>query len=127
MRSITKDGTLVAVHYDGTFADGTKPLTTEDLALQIIGLKHPKGKVLVAHSHEPKQRTTQGLVECLMVFSGKVRATIYYQAKSIETVELTAGQGLMIVSGGVGYEILEDATMMEFKNGPFLEDKIIIN
>lgn len=127
MRVITYNQKKVAFFFEGIFEEGTKPQTEESLPLQVIALKHPKGKVLVAHKHEPKNRTTNHLMECLVVFSGKVMATLYYENQQIENIEIGPGQGLMIVDGGVGYEILEDATMMEFKNGPFLEDKIIID
>ena len=125
MKNILFEEKVVAVYFDGVYGNGTVPLTDGNMPLQIIGLNHPKGKVLVAHSHSPKTRQTESLVECLVVFSGKVRATIYSSKTKVTEIDLIAGQALMIVDGGVGYEILEDATMMEFKNGPFLEDKII--
>ena len=91
-----------------------------------INLKHPKGKVLVTHRHQPMSRTTESLMEMLMVITGRARVTIYDQQTPIEAVELSAGQGVMLVDGGIGIEVLEDAQMLEFKNGPFLEDKIVI-
>lgn len=126
MRKIIKDGQLVALAFDGSFEPGTQPMTDPNLALQVIALKHPKGKTLVPHSHTPNPRSTERLIECLIVFSGRVRASVYHKNQLLEKIELTTGHGLMIIDGGVGYEILENATMMEFKNGPFLDDKLII-
>ncbi|MFH0806302.1 MAG: hypothetical protein V1885_01080 [Candidatus Brennerbacteria bacterium] len=127
MREIKEHGAVVAVVLDGTFEEGTRPLTEGPLALQIIALKHPKGKKLVAHAHRPTERTTQTLVEALMVFSGLVEVTVYNRAGApLEKVKLSGGQGVLIVDGGIGIEVVEDAEMMEFKNGPFVEDKIVL-
>jgi hypothetical protein len=126
MRAITENGNVVAFVLDGAFENGTKPLTEESLALQIIALKHPKGKKLAAHAHKPTERVTKTLMEALMVFSGVVDTTIYnHGGTPLEKVRLTGGQGVLIVDGGIGIEVVEDAEMMEFKNGPFVEDKIV--
>ncbi|MFA6407408.1 MAG: hypothetical protein WCV80_01740 [Candidatus Paceibacterota bacterium] len=128
MKMIKSGELLVAMVFDGVFEDGTRPLTDEQLALQVIALKHPKGKKLVSHSHSPKERTTKTLVEALIVFSGRVAITAYTREGSfVEKIELGKGQGILIVDGGIGIEILEDAEMMEFKNGPFIEDKIVFD
>ncbi|MFH1088348.1 MAG: hypothetical protein V1719_00725 [Patescibacteria group bacterium] len=126
MKIIKKDDKIVALVFDGKFEEGTKPLTDERWPLQVISLKHPKGKVLAAHCHRDTQRVTESLMEMLLVLTGRARITIYYHQMPLETVELSASQGVMIVDGGIGIDVLEDAGMMEFKNGPFIEDKIII-
>lgn len=61
-----------------------------------------------------------------MVFSGKVQVDIYHDRERIETLQLTAGQGIMMIDGGMGIKVLKDAEMMEFKNGPFQDDKVPI-
>ncbi|MBN2585365.1 hypothetical protein JXA59_01815 [Patescibacteria group bacterium] len=126
MRNIKNGDRIIAWVFEGKFKEGTEPLTDENWALQVIGLKHPKGKVLVAHRHQPMPRTTERLMEMLMIITGRVRVTIYDQQTPLEVIELTAGQGVMLVDGGIGIEVIEDAQMLEFKNGPFLEDKIVI-
>ena len=42
-----------------------------------------------------------------------------------ETI-LKPSQGLLILDAAVGLEALEDVEMLEFKNGPFFEDKILV-
>ena len=62
-----------------------------------------------------------------MIFSGVVKVSVFDEINlPIEDIVLKEGEGVMIVNGGIGIEILEDAEMMEFKNGPFVEDKIVI-
>lgn len=125
MKYIKKKNKIIAIIFGEEFEDGTHPITDEKWPLQILSLKHPRGKVLVPHYHEPIKRITEGLMEALVVFSGVVKVTVYYNKKLVEVVKLRAGQGIMIVGGGMGIEILEGAKMMEFKNGPFAEDKVI--
>lgn len=126
MRLIKKKNKVIVQIFDGKFEEGTKPLTEENLALQVLGLKHSKGKVLAAHAHKPVSRTTERLMEMLLVISGKIKLDIYYQKEFIESVVLSAGQGALVLDGGIGIKILEDAEMLEFKNGPFIEDKILL-
>jgi hypothetical protein len=126
MKIIKKDDTIVALVFDGKFENGTNPLTDEKWPLQILALKHPKGKILAAHFHKPTSRTTENFMEFLAVLSGIIQITVYYFNEPIENVRLTAGQGIMLVNGGFGIEVIEDAEMMEFKNGPFVEDKVLL-
>ena len=126
MRAIKKNEKIIALVFDTELEEGTHPLTDEKFALQIVALKHPAGKILPAHYHKPADRHTKQLVEGLFVISGKVRVSVYHQKEQVESVDLSAGQGVMIVDGGMGIEVLEDAQMYEFKNGPFIEDKELI-
>ncbi len=126
MKMITKNDKIVAMVFGETWEDGTRPLTDGIYPLQIIALKHPKGKVLLAHTHRPTERKTNRLMEALFVTKGLARVTVYHEGASIETIDLSAGQGIMMIDGGLGVEILEDAEMFEFKNGPFIEDKELL-
>jgi len=106
---------------------GTSPVTEGDEPFQALTLKHPKGKYLLAHKHKPKKRITKRLQECLVVLKGRVKIDLYGpDDKKFKSITLKAGEALLLASGGYGIHILQDAEMMEFKNGPFLEDKILI-
>ncbi|NCN25876.1 hypothetical protein COT94_01815 [Candidatus Falkowbacteria bacterium CG10_big_fil_rev_8_21_14_0_10_37_14] len=108
-------------------APGSVPITEENQPLQIVSLKHPKGTYLKAHRHAPKHRETECLQECLVVRKGNVRIDVYSSdGVFIKAIELSAGQIYVSVSGGIGINILEDAEIFEFKNGPFVEDKVLI-
>lgn len=126
MRAIKQDERVIAVVFDGQFDEGTKPLTDEQWPLQVISLNHPAGKVLASHYHRPTQRTTESLMEMLVVLTGRALVTIYDRQTPLEKIELSAGQSVMLVDGGIGIEIIEDAQMLEFKNGPFVEDKVVL-
>lgn len=108
---------------------GSVPITDERESLQIIGLKHTEGAYLKAHAHKPRRRITQRLQECLVVRKGKIKIDLYEPErwKKCKSVTLKAGEMFLLLNGGYGIHILEDAELFEFKNGPFLEDKILLN
>ena len=58
--------------------------------------------------------------------TGSIRATIYGDnRKQIRQLEVFSGDVLILISGGHGYEILEDDThVLEIKNGPYLGAEI---
>lgn len=126
MRFIKNGEKIIAAIFDGKFEEGTKPLTEEQLPLQVIALKHPKGKKLIAHAHRPVERKTSRLVEMLFVLSGAVEITLYDGQEIVEKIRLNPHSGALLIDGGIGIEILKDAEMLEFKNGPFVEDKIVL-
>ncbi|KKR89155.1 MAG: hypothetical protein UW50_C0001G0245 [Candidatus Wolfebacteria bacterium GW2011_GWA1_44_24] len=125
MRIIKKDDKVIAIVFDGQFQDGTTPITDGKWPLQIISLKYPKGKIWPGHYHKPMTRTTEGQMEALIIISGSVKVSIYFEKDLVEVLKLNSGQGVMLVNSGFGMEVLEDAEMLEFKNGPFVEDKIV--
>lgn len=108
-------------------AAGSTPITSPDQPLQIVTLKHKKGTFLKAHLHVPKKRQTKRLQECLFLKRGKIKIDLYIVSKKyIQSLFLKEGQIFLLIEGGYGIHILEDCEMFEFKNGPFVEDKLLI-
>lgn len=109
-------------------AQGSVPITDPKESVQVVGLKHPKGVYLKAHAHKPRRRVTPHLQEGLVVRKGKIKIDLYVPEgwKKFKSITLKAGEIFLLLNGGYGIHILEDAEMFEFKNGPFLEDKILI-
>ena len=117
---------LIGIKFS-SIADGSLPLTSEDQPLQIVSLKHKKGEYLKAHTHIPKVRKTQHLQECLFVKKGKIKIDLYTANKRfIQALFLKQGELFLVVDGGIGIHTIEDSEIFEFKNGPFLEDKVLI-
>ena len=107
--------------------NGSVPLTDGKEPLQIVALKHPKGAYLKAHAHRPRKRVTASLQECLFVRKGKVKLDLYGPDKKLfKNLFLKAGQIFLLMRGGIGIHILENAELFEAKNGPFKEDKILL-
>ncbi len=106
---------------------GSIPLTAGEEPLQIVSLKHKKGSYLKAHMHKPVKRITGCLQECLIVKKGKIKLDLYgLDKKFFKSLQLNAGDFFVLMRGGIGIHILKDAEMIEVKNGPFKEDKILI-
>jgi hypothetical protein len=58
------------------------------------------------------------------VLEGKARIDLYSDEKEfIKSIILREKEAFLTISGGHGFEILEDCTILELKNGPFIEDK----
>lgn len=107
---------------------GSIPVTGPDLPLQLVSLKHPKGSFLKPHLHKKLRRVTNLSETCFVVKKGKVRIDLYTPDKIFfKYIVLSPGQ-VFISSNGSGHSIkmLKDSEILEIKNGPFLEDKILI-
>lgn len=113
-----------------TIKKGSIPVTKGKEPLQMVTLKHPKGSYLKAHAHVPKRRVTSKMQECLIVKKGAVKIDLYAplgkKFEKFKTVSLIQGQIFILMNGGFGIHIMKDAELIEVKNGPFIEDKILI-
>lgn len=124
---ILKDNKLIAIVFDKFEGDGTVPQTDPSYPLQLLMMRHEKGKIFDAHTHEPKERATTFLQEAIVVTKGKLKIDILTrQSEFVSTVTLSPGQCVFMVDGGYKVEVLEDVEFYEFKNGPFLEDKMML-
>lgn len=125
---IEKNGQIFALVFRKSHRpSGVNFMTPDDYTLQLGFIGHPAGRHIRDHVHNPhihyKVDTTQ---EFLYVESGKIRATIYdYGWNFITDVILVAGDVILQVSGGHGFEVLEPCYLIEVKQGPFPGDKLM--
>lgn len=109
---------------------GSQPITPGSEPLQVVTLKHSKGAYLKAHAHAPRKRVTARLQECLIVKKGLARIDLYANIgrvyKKFKTTSIKEGDILILINGGYGIHITRDAELIEVKNGPFIEDKVLI-
>lgn len=113
------------------FKQGLDFLTKDTDALQVGTWHYQKGQILKAHTHLEAERKNLNVQELVFVKSGKIRADLYGQHdKLVAQKELQSGDIIILISGGHGYEILEDGTqVLETKNGPYIgleKDKRLI-
>jgi hypothetical protein len=80
------------------------------------------GKELKAHIHNPVRREVAWTQELLYVRTGKIRARVYDTSENnVAELVVSAGDLIMLLRGGHGYDILEDGTqVLEVKNGPYV-------
>ena len=124
MRTIyDQSKTKIAIQLNADeFKDGLTFFSAEEDFLQVGSWKYPQGKKLLAHIHNPAPRTIQWTQEFVFVVKGELQATLYDKDSTlIETLRLGPHDGLVLLAGGHGYEILKDDTVViEVKNGPYV-------
>ena len=120
---IVHDGQTIAVLIGKNYRkEGIEFLTPNDFSLQIGHMTRPVGYRVVPHAHNPVPRHTIGTQEALFIKSGRIRIDFYaFDQTYLESRELGAGDILLLAGAGHGIEVLEEATIVEVKNGPFVE------
>jgi len=106
---------------------GTKAVTRDSEPLQVVALKHKKGEMVKPHLHAKRLRRIIHTQTCFIIRKGKVKIDIYNNNKKfIKSPLLNAGDFFISLAGGHAISYLTDAEVIEIKNGPFIEDKVII-
>lgn len=102
--------------------DGLNFFSPDGDFIQVGTWGYDAGKELKAHIHNEVRREVLLTQEVLFVRKGRLRANIF-DTKQNKVAELTveAGDVIILLHGGHGYDILEDGTqVMEIKNGPYI-------
>ncbi|HEY4504838.1 MAG TPA: hypothetical protein VJI73_03640, partial [Candidatus Paceibacterota bacterium] len=108
---------------------GFVPFTEAELPLQIGIIKANRESLIVApHYHKPTKRVTGGLGECLVVIKGKINIQLFNTDKKvIRNLSIKAREGFVLYSGGHALNFTKGTEAFEFKNGPFVVDRINLN
>lgn len=107
--------------------EGISFFTPSDFSQQLGYMNRPKGYVIEPHVHNLVERKVTLTQEVLYVKSGSIRVNFYRDDKTyLESTVIDKGDVILLAHGGHGFEILEDAEMIEIKQGPYVgdEDKI---
>lgn len=124
IQKISHQGKLWAmVIRGGQVPAGVHFVTPEDNALQVGKQWRAKGTTIGAHAHcAVASRKEDGfLQEVLCVEHGRVKAIFYTDdGERVEEVILQAGDTILLIQGGHGFEVLEDTQMLEIKMGPYV-------
>ena len=117
-------GVPLAVIVRREFAEpGIHFFTPGEFSQQLGFMRHPAGKVIEAHVHNPAPRTVAYTQEALFIRRGRLRVDFYDEEQTyLESRELRGGDVILLVQGGHGFEVLEDVEMIEVKQGPYAGD-----
>jgi hypothetical protein len=86
-------------------------------------MRHPAGKLIAPHVHNPVPREVLFTQEVLLIRKGKLRVDFYdTEQHYCESRILHAGDVILLIQGGHGFEVLEDVEMIEVKQGPYVGD-----
>ena len=124
---ISADGhPLTYIIRGGHLPDRTIFLTPPEFKQQVGYVAYPAGGVIARHMHVPIHRHLIGTSEVLVVLKGHAWIDVYDDAHGlVASRELRAGDVMLMVGGGHGFRIIEDAVFLEIKQGPYegLEEK----
>lgn len=120
---ITSKKKLLAVIIKAEFKqDRIKFFVPDEYPQQLGYLKHRRGHVIAAHIHKPVLRKITFTQEVLFIRSGRVRIDFYDEKRHyVESRVVKQGDIVFLAFGGHGFEFMQDAEMIEVKQGPFLE------
>lgn len=114
---------LAIIIREGFNKPGIQFLTPDDFSQQLAYMKHPSGKVIPPHVHNPVQREVSYTLEVLFLKRGRLRVDFYDDQRNyLESRILEAGDTILLASGGHGFEALEEIEMIEVKQGPYAGD-----
>ena len=123
IEKITHNNTVIAIiiHKDYK-GDGIQFLSPKEYSLQLGFMMRPKGYQILPHTHNPIPRNTIGTQEVLFIKKGEIRIDFYsFEQVFLESRKLSAGDIILLAGAGHGIEVLEEAEIIEVKNGPFIE------
>jgi len=99
----------------------TEFITPDSFTQQVGFIAYPKGHQIPPHVHRPLRRELTATSEVLLVRSGRVKIDLFSQErKLLATRTLEQGDLILLISGGHGFEVLDDAVMIEVKQGPYV-------
>jgi len=116
---------LLAVIVSAKFREhGIHFFTPNDLSQQLAYMRHPAGKVIDPHVHNPVSRNVHYTQEVLLIKKGKLRVDFYDDRQTyLESRVLEEGDVILLSTGGHGFEVLEEVEMIEVKQGPYAGDQ----
>ena len=121
IEEIKKKGKLLAMIVRNDYeCSGVDFITPDMYSQQVAYMHHPSGKTIDAHIHNLVHRNVVLTQEVLFIKKGILRVDFYDEYQDyLESRNLYAGDFILLVSGGHGFEIIEEVEMIEVKQGPY--------
>ncbi len=98
--------------------------TPPSFSQQVASMTHPEGKKIDPHVHNFLSRQVFYTQEVLVVRRGRLKVNLYSSdKKSLGNRILEAGDVILLCGGGHSLEMLEETSIIEVKQGPYLGDE----
>lgn len=122
VEKITSGEEILAIVVRRDFnSPGPNFFTPPEWPQQLGLLIYEKGKKIPPHKHRCLKRETDTFTEVLILLGGKIKIDLFDSRNLlVQTVVLEPGEAILFASGGHAVEILEDAKILEVKQGPYL-------
>ena len=123
--TITHEGKVLGYIIRAEFKqEGIAFFTPDSFSQQLGYMNRPTGYSIEPHIHNLVERTVELTQEVLFVRSGKVRVDFYDDNRQyLESHILYQGDVVLLANGGHGFKVLDNAEMIEVKQGPFCGEK----
>ena len=121
---IDHGGKTLAIIIRAEFRDpGIHFFTPPSFSQQLGFMRHPAGKIIEPHLHNPVPRAVDLTQEVLMIRRGVLRVDFYAANRTyLLSRDLRAGDVILLASGGHGFKVIEEVEMVEVKQGPYTGD-----
>ncbi|GBF79385.1 hypothetical protein [Aphanothece sacrum] len=124
IQEIVYNGETLAIIIPSEFDEpGIHFFTPDSFSQQLAYMKHPTGKSIMPHVHNQVRREVFYTQEVLVLKKGKLRVDFFNDNQEyLESRILKAGDVILLIKGGHGFEVLEAVEMIEVKQGPYVGD-----
>ncbi len=118
---IEKDGEIYAIVLRKEYsAAGPNFFTPGEFSQQLGMLVHPKGKTVKRHRHKLVKREIFRTQEVLVLLNGRIRVELFDDSGAeLRTLLMKPGDAILLARGGHKVTILDDAKIIEVKQGPY--------
>ena len=105
----------------GAFKPGVEFVTPHNYSQQLGLMNHSAGTLISPHTHKHISREVTRTHEVLIIRRGRLRVDFYDNNKCyLQSRVLEPGDLIHLISGGHGFEVLENIEMIEIKQGPYI-------
>jgi hypothetical protein len=112
--------TLAVIIRASVMPEKTTFITPDEFLQQAGFVVYPASGQIAAHTHNPVDRHLTGTAETLIVRKGRLLMRLYTQEHDLVTERvLEQGDIILLVAGGHGFQVLEDAVLFDLKQGPY--------
>lgn len=122
IEKIIENGNMLAIIIRNDFySEGYNFFSDEKFPMQLGVNFYKKGSLVKPHIHLKRKIEINEIQEIFRVEKGGIRAILYTEeGKKLCSVDLNEGDIIFFISGGHGFEILDDTKLLEIKQGPYL-------
>ena len=125
IEKIIHDGQYFSLIVRASFCEpGQHFLTDPKYDQQLAFMKYPATHTIQSHRHVVFRREVFSTQETLIIRKGILRVFFYdLEDRFFAERDLFAGDILLLIQGGHGFEVIEDLEMFEVKQGPYYGDQ----
>ena len=118
---VDSENTCLAIIIRNNYSPDVTTFFSEARYSQQIGIiKYPKAGKIKPHYHNELSREVMHTQEVLVVRKGSVRVDLYDKKLNfVQSIVLSQNDVVFLVSGGHGFEMLDNCELLEVKQGPY--------